>query len=195
MDEDNKDNTQNQTSQESQPEKLSLSSFIEKNYKLLSVLGIFTALTVFSSNLSFKWISSTLSFLFLTITVLIWLEIWAKFPKSGAARLIWFENLLSFSVMVVGLYWLLELQVLGRDLLVVPIAGLLLWLSSLILKRFNVFNLLFQTKSGGKQIFRYIFGIVIIAIVTLISFYSAYALAEPANKLLDAIQRALDFIK
>jgi len=54
--------------------KNSLSDYVENNSKLISVLGVFTALTVFTNNLSIKPIGYALSFVFLTITIIIWVE-------------------------------------------------------------------------------------------------------------------------
>ncbi len=43
-------------------EKVSLASFIDANQKLISVLGIFTAISVFASNLPLKPVGYALSF-------------------------------------------------------------------------------------------------------------------------------------
>ena len=84
-----------------------LDEFIESNQKLISVLGVFTALTVFTANLQFKVFGYALSFIFMSITLIIWVELLEKFPKGDAHwRLKIFETLLSFSFLALILYWL-----------------------------------------------------------------------------------------
>ena len=85
-----------------------LSAFIEINQKLLSVIGIFTAITIFSLNLKLSKFGYGLSFIFLTLTVLLWLEIIQKFPKNGSSRLSLFETILSFGIFGLIIYWIIE---------------------------------------------------------------------------------------
>jgi len=93
----------NETDKDKSP---TLFDFIEENQRLITVLGVFTALTVFSSNLPLKPFGYVLSFMFMSLTVLLWLELWQKFPtKSGSWRLTVFENVLPFTVLAVIAYW------------------------------------------------------------------------------------------
>jgi len=55
---------------------------------------VFTALTVFGSTMRPTEFGQFLSSLFLTLTLLIWFELWGRFPsKGGGWRLDWFENI------------------------------------------------------------------------------------------------------
>jgi hypothetical protein len=80
---------------------MALYTFVEENHKLLTVLGVFTALTVFAANLPLRPLGSMLSFLFMALTVTLWLELLERFPSKAAGwRMDWFETLLSFTVFI-----------------------------------------------------------------------------------------------
>jgi len=64
------------------PKKLTLGEFVETNQRLLSVLGIFAALTVFGGNLPEPLIGQMLSFSCLSITILIAIEVWRRLPMD-----------------------------------------------------------------------------------------------------------------
>jgi len=85
-----------------------LAEFIKKNYPLLSSVGIFIALTVFTGSLKPSILGATLSLLFLTATVLTAVELigWSL-PLSMAFLLGIFERLLELSVFGLVFYWLL----------------------------------------------------------------------------------------
>jgi hypothetical protein len=172
---------------------VTLKTFIDNNDKLLSALGIFTALTVFSSNLSPKYIGYVLSFLFLSTTILLWLELWARFPsKFATTRLIWFENILSYSIMAVIAYWLIAFYEIWRLFLFLPIALILLYLFSIFIKHFSIFNIVFYAKSIRHKILRYILGCIVLIVVLYISFYIANQLASPINTLINNIKQNLE---
>lgn len=178
---------------DSQDEKVTLAAFIDDNYKLLSALGIFTALTLFASNLPLRWIGYALSFLFLTATVLILLELWERFPsKSGTTRLFWFENALFLSGLVVVGYWFLEFRAIWHHLLFIPIASVLMWFFSAIIKRFNLFNVLFRTEPGGRRTLRHIFGLTLWGVVIVASLALASVLSPPINALLDEARQSME---
>ncbi len=147
------------------PNESTLGQFIEDNHKVLSMLGIFTGLSVFSSNLVLKPLGGFLSFLFLTLTLLIWLEVWQRFPsKSGSARLSLFENVLAVTILLVFFYWLVEFRrIAPSEGLTMIITLVTLWVVSSILKRFNVFNRLFHAQPGKLKWLRSIFGIILIS--------------------------------
>lgn len=179
--------------QNSQDKEVTLAAFIEDNYRLLSALGIFVALTLFASNLPLKSIGYSLSFLFVSATVLIMLELWERFPsKSGTSRLFWFENVLFLSALLVVAYWFLEFRAMWHQYLIVPILGILLWLSSAAIKRFDVFNRLFRTEPGGRKILRYFFGFALVAVVIVVSWILAEFITPPINVFLDEVRRYLE---
>jgi hypothetical protein len=86
-----------------------ISSFIEDNYKQLSVLAILTALTVFASNLPIKSLGSILSFLLLTLSILVWIEIIGRFPKALYSwRLTYFLGTLFLVPFILAAYLIIE---------------------------------------------------------------------------------------
>lgn len=179
--------------QNAQEDKVTLAAFIDDNYKLLSALGVFVGLTLFASNLPLKSIGYSLSFLFVSATVLIMLELWERFPsKSGTTRLFWFENILFLSSLLVVAYWFVEFRAMWHQYLVVPILCILLWLVSAVIKRFDLFNRLFRTEPGGRKILRYIFGFALIGVVFVVSYAVATWLTPPINTFLDEVRRSME---
>lgn len=87
--------------------KMTLAEFVEENHRLLSSVGIFTALTVFSSSLKPSILGAVLSLLFLTPGVLIFWELVGRIPKEKTRLLDQFENLLMLTAFVIVIYWLL----------------------------------------------------------------------------------------
>jgi len=161
-------------------EKNTLSEFVEKNNRLLSAVGLFTALTIFATNLEPRVIGAFLSFLLLSATVMLWMELLEKFPASApaTAKLTWFETTLSFALLVVVFYWLLQFQSFWRLWLMVPIALVLAAIFSAVLKRFNVFNRAFSAKVGEKRGWRYLVAIGVVTVSTVTAIFIASLIAE-----------------
>jgi hypothetical protein len=174
--------------------KVSLVDFVEDNHKLITTLGVFTALTVFVSNLPLKTLGYLLSFLFLTGTVLVWSELWSRFPKPGTNRLIWFENVLSVAVLILVAYWVLEFRVIWRLLLTTILMLTFLWFMSLTIKRFNLFEFLFRIPLFRHNALRYLVGVIVIGIALILAAQLANFLAQPINALLDELRQQIDSI-
>jgi len=162
----------------SKTEKISLSTFIEDNHKIISVLGIFSALTVFSRSLQLKALGDVLSFMFLTLTIIVWFELWGKFPsEETTGRLSWFETILTFTILGLVIYSLLEYRGIWDHLLMVPILGIIVTPISKLLKRYDVFNRLFHTQPGKLKWLRYTFGITLLLVFLAASMMLAGAVA------------------
>jgi len=160
----------------------SLTQYIEENHKLITVLGVFTALTVFARSLPITTLGLFLSFLFMTLAVFVWLELFARFPsKAGGWRVTWFENILSLSVFMLVIYWILDYRQVWSQVLIIPVFGMLMGAISFLLKRFDVFNRLFRSQPDEKRALRYVFGIAIVAI----AFFLSALVVSPLNHLLD----------
>jgi hypothetical protein len=171
---------------------ISLSDFIDQNHKLISVLGIFTALTVFTSSLQVKAIGNILSFIFLALTVLVWFELWGKFPSTDTTfRLTWFESILQFAIFGIVVYWLIEYRSIWKHMLTVLLFGIIAASFSQFMKRKNIFNRLFQTEHGRLKWLRYIFGIILIVIILIISVVVASIIAPYVNGFLDKTREIL----
>jgi len=180
------DETQAKDSQQ-----VTLAAFIEDNHKLLTSLGVFTALTLFAGNLPLRPVGYVLSFLFLAATVLLWFELQSRFPKPGTHALIWFENILFYATMVLIGYWLLEFRSLWRHFLFILMALVLLWLGSLVIKRYNLFNRLFRAEAGSLKHVRYAFAHVLLWTAIILAFSISYQIAQPLNDFLDELANQL----
>jgi len=172
--------------------KNTLSDFIEVNQKLLSVLGVFTALTVFTSNLPLKPVGQGLSFIFLALTLLIWTELVQKFPSGTSTwRLILFENLILFCVFGVFAYWMLAYREIWRVFIAIPLliifSSIGLGIVSFVSKKYNVFNRLFRTTSDRLIFLRFIGLMLIFILVTTASWHVSLAISPSINHILDKI--------
>ncbi len=137
-------------------EPLALKDFVDENHKLLSTIGIFTAITVFSLNIKSTYFSLGLSFLFLFQTLILWSELLSQIPKVATRRMGWFENFLSYSFLVLIIYWVVEYYMVWNLFLWLIIPLFIVYFISVILKKFNLFNILFKTTPGEKKALRHI---------------------------------------
>lgn len=168
---------------------VTLGEFIETNYKLLSTLGIFTVLAVFSNNLQLKEIGNLLSFLFVAAMVLIWHELWVSFPTKLSEKLFWFKFIISFTIFWVVVYWLVEFRSIWRYNLSFLILLIMFKPYWIIMRRFNVVNAVFHRKPGEWKTPRYILNFLILMVTALILGYILSLLAPLINTLLDEIYR------
>jgi hypothetical protein len=174
------------------PKRITLTDFIESNHKLLTILGVFTALTVFSVNLTIKPLGYILAFIYFTMTILVWLEIWSKFPAgTGSWRLFWFENIISFLMLFIIAYWLIEYRSIWKYFLMPLLFIIITGIFSVIIKKFNIFNRLFHTKPGKLKFLRYLFGVLIMIVVLFLSIYLVSFFAPPTNTFLDGLRNYL----
>jgi hypothetical protein len=171
---------------------VTLTEFVEQNHRLITVLGVFTALTMFSSNLPLKPFAYVLSFMFMTLTVLLWLELWGKYPSSpGNWTLTWFENILFLAVLAFIAYWLIAFRDIWDKFLAILLFGLILAAFSWLLKKYNIFNRLFRAQPGKLKPLRYLFGIAIGLTVLYLSLQLAYVIAPPINRVLDSLYQVM----
>ena len=169
-----------------------LTKFIEDNEKLINVLGVFTAIKVFVGELRLQAYGYTLSFMFMTLTVILWLELWGKFPsESGDWKITWFENILFLTVLAILVYWLIDFRDIWHEFLFLLIFGIIGGAFSAVMKKFGIFNKLFRTQAGKLKWLRYTFGIIIMLIVITASWLMAQSIAPIANDVLDSINEAI----
>lgn len=180
------------TKQRIEKEQTSLSDFVRENDKLISTLGVFTALTIFSANLSIKSYGYALSFAFMALSLLLWFELWARFPSStGSWRLSVFENILFWTVLAIMFYWLLDFRNIWHDYLWILLFALLLGLASYLIRKYQIFNRLFHTEPGKLKFLRYTIGIIIGVIVFAVSIYLSTLIAPTINQFLDQLNQVL----
>ena len=178
-----------------QAERNTLGEFIENNHRLLSAVGLFTALTIFATNLEIEILGAFLSFLLLSATVILWMELLEKFPASApaTAKLTWFESTLSGAMLVVVFYWLLQFRGFWRSLLAIPIVLVLVGIFSGVLKRFDAFNRAFSAKPGQKRGWRYFVAFIVYSAAMLGAILIAAQITESSvGPWLDNVRQLLD---
>jgi len=159
-----------------QTEKVSLQDFIKERGDLISTLGIFAALTLFSHSFISGKLSEGISFLFLSGFILLFLELWSTFPKHrGATRLAFFEDVLVFTGFGIIAYWFIRLWFLSIDyfilvvslLISIPIVNFLTGK----LRKIGILDRLFsRIKTGDSR--RYFFGSLLIILVFISVLFS-----------------------
>lgn len=177
-------------------EKITLRSFLIKEHKLITSLGVFITLTIFTKSFLTGNFSTFVTLLFLFLAFLIFFELWEQFPKNnGSTKLSLFEAYLSIGSLLVLLFWLLELKELeiGGHLIVITLflyGPIMTLLSNQIIKRFNIFNRIFNTKNNEKKIIRYAFGYITIVLSFVVVFMVVYYFKDYINQILDAINHS-----
>lgn len=87
---------ESQLTQATEPEKLTLTKFINENEKILAVIGVFIALSAFLTTLPLKTLTTFLSFLCLVATIPLFFELYKKlFKPQKTMNLIVFTNIFS----------------------------------------------------------------------------------------------------
>lgn len=167
-----------------------LAEFVEENHKLLTTLGVLVAITLFARQISIPLIASFISFALLGATIMVWLELWSRFPKNGSMFLRWFEDFISLSLFMLIAYWFLEYGQIWKKLIFLPIAFLLLWIITRVIRRFNLVDRLVPLGSKAQKQFRYILGTVILY-ATLGVALVASLLAPPVNSWIDRVRELL----
>lgn len=163
-----------------------LGDFLEENQRVITVLGVFTALTVFANNLRPAEFGQFLSFIFLAIALLIWFELWARFPaKASNWRLNWFENLLSLVVMVLVGYWIVAVHQWVHDLITMLVWGFSLAGISHFARKHDLFNRVFRTVPDGRRRLRYGIGLLLQVLVLALSLAVAGILGPPIDRFVD----------
>jgi len=92
-----------------------LADFIEANYRLFSVLGIFTALTVFSSNFKPVELGIFISFAFMTCTLMVWFSIMTRLPENMSQPLQLFTYCLVMILCGIVAHWFIGYKSIWKD--------------------------------------------------------------------------------
>jgi hypothetical protein len=175
-------------------ELLTLREFIEHNQKLLSVLGIFTALTVFANNIPYEPFRSGLSFLFITLTILLWIETFfsrSSVEKKYTWRLRWFDDLLGFTILVLIAYWLVAFSPIWHDYLFILLYTLSNGVFGLILKRLNIYQRLNRPANSKRKSLRKFIWWTLIIVWLLLCAYICSILSPTIWQFLDQQHRQL----
>ena len=89
-------------------QKNTIKKFIEENDKLLTAFSIFIALTLFASSLENELIGIFLSFLFLSVAILIWFEMIRSLPiiENEFSTLGYFSNIIWIIGISIIAFWI-----------------------------------------------------------------------------------------
>lgn len=107
-------------------EVITLKAYLEQNKDLLSILGVFVAIAVFSGSLSIKLIAAFISFAAFTCATLILIEFWRQ-PLQGTASfgLYFFRIVLLILAFGFFAYWFVVVDAIYPDA-VFPVLVLLI---------------------------------------------------------------------
>ena len=153
-----------------------IADFLKEYHYLLTTLGVFTALAVFSGNLPYKWLSSILSFIFFGAMILVWFELRKKFSKTPSLTFGLFQYLFKWGFWALVLYWLIAFRFIWNLALMFPIAILMSVGIATVLKRHGI------PEKTGKVFWN------AIAIITVgFSIIIASQISIPLNKFLNDI--------
>lgn len=185
------DKNQDKDKDKDKEKKTTLRDFLIKEHNLISSLGVFVALTIFSHSFLEGIFAIFLPLLFLLLAILIFFELWEQFPKNGGSiRLVFFESYLSIASVFIFIFWLSQLQALDNELPILVLSLLLYgpimtFISVRIIKRFDIFNGVFVVGDGQKKFLRYVFAYLIIFAVFFGIYTTLYFSKEYIIKILE----------
>ena len=100
---------------------ITLDGFIKNNEPILSALAVISALIVFSKDLTPSFAAGVVSFLLVGGIVLLWLEMWNKFPELVHWRLFIFRYILLWTLIAILFSWLYEYRAFWDMFLFFPL--------------------------------------------------------------------------
>ncbi len=169
-----------------------LANFIEENHKLLSVLGVFTALTVFARAVPIRLLGDILSFLFLGATIVLWFELQERFPsKTTSQKLRLFEFFVGSAVLVLVACWLFVYWAFWRQILVGVLFLVLSLVVAALLQKYDTFNRLFRTRAGHRKGLRHAFYFATVAALLVATFLIADLAGVKLIPLLESLRSSL----
>lgn len=169
-----------------------LREFAETNTNLLTVFGIFNALTIYSASISNTYFSMGLSFLFMGMAIIVWIEIYNSFPsEQETTSLILFKYFISLTALLLILYWIYDHIYIWRKIIVLPL--FILVSSTIVYFVKTKFHEKIQppndhaskwTKIKTKIIF-----VSLIALILIVAWTISVLLIEPGLLILDCIEK------
>ena len=163
-----------------------LYDYIEDNHRLISTLGVFTALTLFARQVQPGVFGNFLSALFLTLTLLVLFELSERFPpKMGTSRMYWFESVMSLSVLFLAAHWLLTVRSVFPWITFFLVFASISSLISVLMKRYDLFNRLFRAKAGQRKTLRYFLGIFLVIVSAAVAIAVGSVVATAVDPVLD----------
>jgi len=159
--------------------KMDIKEWLDQNHKLLSIVGIFGALTAYFSTLE----SIFLPFSTFAIFLFLCYEVWINFPRSEEAstRLKIFEYLFVFLFFSVLIYILVTYKQIIIGMSSIAFLGTYSYISIKLIERFKIDKLIRKQLKHNKKLnflLRVIWALCIIVVVFILSFLSAILLRQ-----------------
>jgi hypothetical protein len=172
----------------------SIEDFLKDNNVLLTALGIFLAFIVFTKNLTdSKIIGTALSFLSFGGLILIWFEIWRKFPKKPPFILDFFRLIFLWGMGLLTLYWLLEFRSLWHAFLFFPMTLLTAFVMGQtflpLVRKWKFTRKILGIETEKKNVFHKVIRGMAWFIIIFFSLYFGLFLSMGANAILDLIKK------
>lgn len=149
---------------------MTLEEFITAHKDLVSVTGVFAALSLFAQTFMGGIFGTTLALMFYSAFVLLWLELWSTFPKDGTRRLAFFENVLTVAVVMTVIYWYAQAYKLSPGAFAyavgLPIGAFILTFVSKVVQKYQFFDRVFGSSAGSST--RYAVGITVAGAVVIL---------------------------
>lgn len=99
-----------------------LSELLENNQKLVEVIGVFTAISLFTGQLGIRFFAYIVTFLFMTLVLVLCVELWARIPsQSDSMKVMMFKDILTLAVLSLVLDFFVDYRDIWRHFLILPI--------------------------------------------------------------------------
>lgn len=176
--------------------KKTLSEHIEENQKLITVMGVFTALAIFARNIEIVQIRTMLSFLFISIAILVWIELsLKKYENKPTWRLILFDYAILLSVLFLVGYWLIEYFETWSSLIIIPMYFLFITIFIYLLKKIKVIRNLNNPETIKFKKTKLTLHYLIFILIIILSMLITSLIKEPLSDFLKAQHnRLINFI-
>ena len=163
-------------------EKISLAAFIKENIALLTALGVFTALTIYTNNI--PTFGPYLSFLSFSISVFIWFQLLILLPEreKESKLLSLFQTSLTLIFFYNVIYWIFYCKQVWVEMLFVTILLILLAIANYLLEKYNIYNKVFKKRNKAIKI-------VFVFIIYSICFFLSTYLYKWLNYALDILSK------
>ncbi len=175
--------------------KITLTEFINDKHKLLTIFGVFIALTVFSGNIEVKVLGHFQSFIFLFGAFLILIEIWVPKPsRSMTWRLsLFYHYILGSGIVAMGVYCLLGFPKIWHHIVTYFLSILMCYIVGKVIisieGKLKFFNPVFSwiAKHKKRRVLIRLHNLIIFFLVFPPCYYLAQYISRPINKPVDSM--------
>lgn len=172
-----------------------LKEYIDENDKLLSVLGVFSALTLFFNGNADNNFTKALAVLSLFLTFLIWMEVWINFPRKNNSLILGqFGIILTGSSIIFTFYILTEIYNISSTLFTLTTGSIIFVITLYIVSKLKVFNYLSEGSSKRVKNIKIGIGILFLCGIIINSTLVAVIISPYLIKFLNALNSDSGFL-